>query len=610
MAPIAAKLFPDQLMQAISWTIIHSLWQGVVLAVLAAAVIHFTKRSAPALRYNLLALLLVSFLATTALTFGWQYFTPGYEKGAAATKLEADAFVAVTVHSFPSEATGKVAGAIQAFSAFCNAHAAVIALLWFLVFLYKCVRIVAGVKYISHLRGQAAELTDSYWQSKVAQLAKLLQIKVPVQLLQSELIQVPVVIGFLKPLILVPAGMLAQINPEQVEAILLHELAHIRRRDYLVNLLQSFIEVVYFFNPAILWVSALIRQERENCCDDIAIAAVQSKSKFLQALVTFQEYSFANNALVPAFAGRQGSLTDRVRRIIYENNTPLLRSEKFFLTSCLLVVGAVVMLVVLPERSIRPAKLVAEDVEVLHNPLAAASSISEEAPEPKATSAAKVKGHKPELYTADDLPEGGAHKSFDGDIAHYRFKKGGILYEVDKAGEQVLALKVNGKLLGASEIATYKSLMLSLQEQLQQGKIEIVVNGRVPETDAEPENPVMVGFIRNGTITTDREGTIYKLGVRDHKTVELSVNDKAVALSEIQYHKALIDDLVQEALSDRIYAELSYKALDQINRKKPGYENTQSIQKHPAEIEPSSFKFQVALGQHEADAFALALAQR
>ena len=110
-------------------------------------------------------------------------------------------------------------------------------------------------------------------------------------LLESAIVKVPVVIGLLKPVILLPLGLLSNLPPDQVEAVLLHELAHIRRKDYLVNLLQSFAEVVFFFNPALLWISSLMREERENCCDDVAISHIKNKKQFIHALVAFQEYA-------------------------------------------------------------------------------------------------------------------------------------------------------------------------------------------------------------------------------------------------------------------------------------------------------------------------------
>ena len=104
-------------------------------------------------------------------------------------------------------------------------------------------------------------------------------------------------IGFFKPLILVPMGLLTHLPADQLHAILLHELGHIRRQDYLVNLLQRFAETVFFFNPAVLWLFALLRRERECCCDDLVLLHTGNRKSYLDALVGFQEYRSAALAL-------------------------------------------------------------------------------------------------------------------------------------------------------------------------------------------------------------------------------------------------------------------------------------------------------------------------
>ena len=96
------------------------------------------------------------------------------------------------------------------------------------------------------------------------------------QILQSTLVQVPVVAGYFRPVILVPMSVISGLPASQLEAILAHELAHIRRHDYLVNLLQTLVETVFFYHPGVWWLSRQIRNERENCCDDLAVAVVGS----------------------------------------------------------------------------------------------------------------------------------------------------------------------------------------------------------------------------------------------------------------------------------------------------------------------------------------------
>ena len=86
------------------------------------------------------------------------------------------------------------------------------------------------------------------------------------------MVEVPTVIGWLRPVVLMPASALSGMGPQQLEAILAHELAHIRRHDYLVNLLQTVVETLLFYHPAVWWLSGRIRVERENCCDDLAVS--------------------------------------------------------------------------------------------------------------------------------------------------------------------------------------------------------------------------------------------------------------------------------------------------------------------------------------------------
>jgi len=105
-----------------------------------------------------------------------------------------------------------------------------------------------------------------------------------VRLLISALVQVPTVIGWLRPVVLVPVGALSGLPAEYLEALLLHELAHVRRHDYLVNILQSVAEALLFYHPAVWWVSGHIRAERELCCDDVAVAVSGDALTYARAL--------------------------------------------------------------------------------------------------------------------------------------------------------------------------------------------------------------------------------------------------------------------------------------------------------------------------------------
>ena len=118
-----------------------------------------------------------------------------------------------------------------------------------------------------------------------------LDIRRRVKLVESVLVRAPMVIGQLRPIIYIPLGLINHLPASEMEAVLLHELAHIRRYDYVVNMVQQVAECLLFFNPGFLWISSLLREERENCCDDIAIAHTRDRVEFVRALVRFKEHS-------------------------------------------------------------------------------------------------------------------------------------------------------------------------------------------------------------------------------------------------------------------------------------------------------------------------------
>ncbi len=126
---------------------------------------------------------------------------------------------------------------------------------------------------IGRLRAQGRHEKDHVWSARFACLKERIGVSSPVRLLWSASATVPMVIGWARPVVLVPAALLTGLSESQLEAVLAHELAHIRRHDYLVNLLQNVLETLLFYHPAVWWTSEQVRSEREHCCDDLAAAA-------------------------------------------------------------------------------------------------------------------------------------------------------------------------------------------------------------------------------------------------------------------------------------------------------------------------------------------------
>ena len=184
--------------------------------------------------------------------------------------------------------------------------------LWLIGVVFFSIRLAGGLFTVARLKRNGIPIADPAIDSLYQALAARMGIARPAKLRSSTQTDQPLIIGWLKPVILLPASMLTGIHPKHVEAILAHELAHVRRHDYLVSLAQSVMETLFFYHPAIWWVSSRIRIEREYCCDDLAVAVLENKTTYVQALAGLEGRRIP--ALAPSAAG--GRLVDRVRRLV------------------------------------------------------------------------------------------------------------------------------------------------------------------------------------------------------------------------------------------------------------------------------------------------------
>jgi beta-lactamase regulating signal transducer with metallopeptidase domain len=190
-------------------------------------------------------------------------------------------------------------------------------LVWILGVTLLSLRLFTGWIWIQRLRTRGVSAACGECQRMSTRLARRLHIARAITLLESTLVDVPTVIGWLKPVVLLPASALGALSPPQLEAILAHELAHIRRHDYLVNLLQTLVETLLFYHPAVWWLSGRIRIERENCCDDLAVSLCGDPVAYANALADLESL---RSETAPthhiALAATGGSLLHRVRRLL------------------------------------------------------------------------------------------------------------------------------------------------------------------------------------------------------------------------------------------------------------------------------------------------------
>ena len=330
----------EVVVKAICWTLVHSLWQGVITAIIAGLLIVATKKTKADLRYNLLLLLFGIFVLVVAVTFINQV------SGHQSSSVNTSSVLRNTTNIFPLPFSGTNAfghlhqgNFVDILTTFFNEYASAIVLLWFVFFSVHTVRLFSGVSQIRQLR-KSAVITSSEWTSLVKLLGEKMGVKQTVVLMESSLAKVPLTFGYLKAIIIIPLGLLSHLPPDQVEAVLFHELAHIRRKDYMVNLMQNMVEIIFFFNPAILWISSLIRQEREACCDDIVLAHMPQKQTYLEALVSFQEYSLIRSGPALAIVHKKNYLLHRVKRMLTKENQKLNNMEKTLLFLAIMAITA------------------------------------------------------------------------------------------------------------------------------------------------------------------------------------------------------------------------------------------------------------------------------
>jgi beta-lactamase regulating signal transducer with metallopeptidase domain len=308
LAPVA------EASRALGWALVHFLWQGVAIAAALALVRLVLPERAARLRYLSGCAALVAMLAAPVFTFLLLHDGASGE--------------AVAVAASPASEAPGLAPAIAGGSAIDRAAAPLwlesarewldpaipwVLAVWLAGVCLLSLRLAGGWAAARRLALRGCEPAAPEWLATLARLRDALGMSRPVRLTASALAEVPSVVGWLRPVVVVPVSVLAGMTPWQIEAILAHELAHIRRHDYLVNILQSAVETLLFYHPATWWVSRQVREERERCCDDVAVELCGDPAGYVRALA---ELEALRAAPALALSATGGSLLGRARRLL------------------------------------------------------------------------------------------------------------------------------------------------------------------------------------------------------------------------------------------------------------------------------------------------------
>ena len=297
------------LVQAIGWALLHLVWIGTLIAMALALLLAFVPGRSQ-LRYALSCIALALIVALGIVAGIRSYRTEPISTGSIGN---------VTIVAFPPAATPPAIGParserMRAWVARADEALPLVVLLWFSGVFLGSTRLLIEWLRIRRLMSRQLPPAPAPWPTVARRLSCALGLTQAVRVLLSAAVEVPSVIGLVRPVILIPASSLAGLTPAQLEMILAHELAHVRRHDFLVNVLQTIVETLLFYHPAVWWVSRQIRTERESCCDDLAVGACGDRVQYARALLRLEE--IRAERLTLAMSADGGSLMERVRRLV------------------------------------------------------------------------------------------------------------------------------------------------------------------------------------------------------------------------------------------------------------------------------------------------------
>ena len=335
-------LLSDVVVDALGWVLAHSLWQVAIIGLLLS--FFLPRFSNPQQRYMAAYSALLSILLAGIATFCW-YLPIFNAEGHTATVLLNDLNTVAQV-TVINDKTTTPTGFWQNTLDWFDLHKATFVFLWLSGFLLLLMRMLGGLWYLQYLKKQAIVLNDTW--KYLNELSDGLGIRQQVSILRTTVLRSPVTFGYFKPVVLLPVALLNQLSPAEVEAIVLHELAHIARRDWLMQLVQTIVEALFYFHPVVWWLSSVIRHERERCSDELAVSLMpHNRIAYARALLRVQEYAQSSHA-IPALAlaatgnpsrwfQRRAYLLERVQIILLQSS-----QQKSMLMERMLISGLLV----------------------------------------------------------------------------------------------------------------------------------------------------------------------------------------------------------------------------------------------------------------------------
>ena len=500
---------PNSVIDALGWVLLHSLWQFTALALVVVSLRNRLPKAQH--RFHLAYGALLTGFVASVVTFFWVY-----EPAVAATSGSDANFLidykhsAVSFEAVLSDWYDQLVVTLELYNP-------LIVACWMLGLGFFLLRLAGAWWWLTRLRRKGLKAASEVMATGFSRLTGNVRAHRKVGLAQSPFIKSPLTLGHFKPIILFPIALVNHLSLEETEAILAHELAHITRHDWLLNLLQTFIETIYYFHPAVWWLSSVARKERENCCDDLAVAMTGNPLSYAKALLKVQQLSKkteteATPALALGFAGRSGfwgkhpKLLHRIERLLQPQKQKIELMEK--LTATLLLLGFLALIGLQSQSGalISPLKAMVPETFLWQ---AEPDTIKPET---------KVENRHIQKITHDD----GKQK-----------------VEVEIENEEIKELKVDGKTVEPAEYKEYEELISELKETAPAPRVFIPREPREPRAPRSLRAPAMPGFPSAAspssprTITTESDGDGNTIILIDEgkETMKIEVKDGQVIMN-------------------------------------------------------------------------------
>jgi beta-lactamase regulating signal transducer with metallopeptidase domain len=314
-----------ELIHAIGWTLIHSLWQAIAIGAVIWLLFRFISKDNARIRYALSGLGLILISLASAITF-YRYIPTN-------TSIAVSDFTAQlqTINYVQQEETFFAKLWTQLQDQLENIFPYLVQI-WMIGILFLSINLI--LKYIHTLKfkKQQSYPLRSEYKLIADRLIQKFNFKQNILFKESGLLDIPSVIGYFKPMVLLPVSLISGIPENQLEIIIAHELAHIRRHDYLLQFIQGIIELIFFYHPIVWWLSSVVNTERENICDDLAVTICGESLPLIKALNNMEAIRKKQYEMVLQFSGKKGIVLNRIQRILRSKVSTNPKRERFMLS--------------------------------------------------------------------------------------------------------------------------------------------------------------------------------------------------------------------------------------------------------------------------------------